>query len=116
MPGAVGQLFEDFARSLYMEWVDASVAGVTPTSLVSTSGVQVPYPKGSRVLSPSAFFATHVQERRDTTHGYNLNDDTQAALLGIHDGSLPERLPEWGRLMLIALLADPAMFIERRFL
>jgi hypothetical protein len=116
MPGAVGQLFEDFARSLYREWVDASVAGVTPPSLVSTSGVQVPYPKGSRVLSPSAFFATHVQERRDTTHGYNLNDDTQAALLGIHDGSLPERLPEWGRLMLIALLADPAVFIERRVL
>lgn len=116
MPGAVGRLFEDFARSLYREWVNATVSGVVPPSLVTASGVAVPYPKDARQVAPSAFFATHVQERRDTTHGYNLNDDTQAAQLGIHDGSLPERLPEWGRLMLIGLLADPSVFIERRFL
>jgi hypothetical protein len=36
--------------------------------------------------------------------------------LGIHNGSLPQRLPEWGRFMLIALLADPGRIIERRFL
>jgi hypothetical protein len=116
MPGAVGQLFEDFTRSIYSEWVDATVSGVVPPSLVTAAGVSVTYSRGTRVLGLSSFFATHVQERRDTTHGYNLNDDTQSALLGIHDGSLPERLPEWGRLMLIALLADPTVFIERRFL
>ena len=116
MPGAVGRLFEEFARNLYQEWLDATVSGVVPPSLVTVSGIQVPYPKGSRLLTRTAFFATHVQERRDTTHGYDLDDDTQAALLGIHDGSLPERLPEWGRLMLVALVADPSVFIERRFL
>lgn len=57
-----------------------------------------------------------MQERRDTLHGYELSKAANAALLGIHDGSLPQRLPEWGRLMFIALLADPTKFIERRFL
>jgi hypothetical protein len=83
---------------------------------VSAAGVAVPYPDGERTLSPPAFLAQHLQERRDTLHGYDLTQPVQAALLGIHNGSLPQRLAEWGGFMLIALLADPGRIIERRFL
>jgi hypothetical protein len=36
--------------------------------------------------------------------------------LAIHDGRLPVRLPEWGRLEFIALLANPGRLIDRLFL
>jgi hypothetical protein len=116
LPGNLASLLQDHASALYAEWVDQTLAGVIPPSRVTSSGVAVPYPKGERVVSPTAFLAEHLQERRDTLHGYDLSRPVQAALLGIHNGSLPQRLPEWGRLMLIALLAEPSRIIERRFL
>jgi hypothetical protein len=57
-----------------------------------------------------------MQVRRNTLHGYDFRRADQRQFLAIHDGRLPVRLPEWGRLMIIALLADPQKFIERRFL
>jgi hypothetical protein len=101
LPGSIAPLLQDHARALYAEWVDQTLAGVIPPSRVTSSGVAVPY---------------HLQERRDTLHRYDLSRPVQAALLGIHNGSLPQRLPEWGRLMLIALLTEPSRIIERRFL
>ena len=74
----------------------------------------MPYPGGTRVVAPSTLMAEHLQERRDTLDGYDLSQPVQAALLGIHNGSLLQRLPEWGRLMLIALLAEPSRIIDRR--
>jgi hypothetical protein len=116
LPGDLALSFQDYARTLYKEWVDQTLAGVIPPSRVTSSGVAVPYPNGERVLPPQSFLAVHLQERRDTLHGYDLSKPVQAALLGIHNGSLPRRLPEWGRLMLLTLLAEPNRFIERRFL
>jgi hypothetical protein len=116
LPGNLATLLTEHARSLYQEWIDQTLGGVVPPSRVGASGVAVPYASGERTLSPAAFLAQHLQERRDTLHGYDLTQPVQAALLGVHNGSLPQRLPEWGRFMLIALLADPGRIIERRFL
>ena len=116
LPGGLAKLFQDYATELYAEWVEQSVAGVIPPSRVTSAGVAVPYQKSPRTLSPEAFLAAHLQERRDTLHGYDLQDPVKAALLAIHNGSLPVRLPEWGRLMLFALLSDPVRIVERRFL
>lgn len=116
LPGRLATLMTEHARALYQEWMNQTLGGVVPPSRVGPSGVAVPYPNGERTLSPAAFLAQHLQERRDTLHGYDLTQPVQAALLGIHNGSLPQRLPEWGRFLLIALLAEPGWIIERRFL
>lgn len=51
-------------------------------------------------------------QRRNTLHGYKLkNINKFRDFLAIHDGALPFRLPEWGRYMLIALLADPSVLL-----
>ena len=54
--------------------------------------------------------------RRNTLHGYDLRRPDTQEFLAIHDGSLPLRLPEWGRLEFIALLADPGRLIDQLFL
>jgi hypothetical protein len=54
--------------------------------------------------------------RRNTLHGYNLGRPDTQEFLAIHDGSLPLRLPEWGRLEFIALLANPGRLIDPLFL
>jgi hypothetical protein len=67
-------------------------------------------------MSHEAFLAQYMAVRRNTLHGYDLRRTDQRQFLAIHDGRLPVRLPEWGRLQVVALLADPTAFIERRFL
>jgi len=116
LPGSLATLLTDHARTLYQEWIDQTRDGVAPPSRVRAAGVAVPNSNGERILSPAAFLAEHLEERRNTLHGYDLTKPGQAALLAIHNGSLLQRLPEWGRFMLIALLAEPSRLIERRFL
>jgi hypothetical protein len=116
LPGNLGPLFVDYARDLYEEWVEESIAGIVTPSRVAAGAVRVTFDSGDRNLTPDDFFARHIYVRRNTLHGYDLLDAVNRAFLSIHDGSLPLRLPEWGRLMAIALLADPTELIERRFL
>jgi hypothetical protein len=54
--------------------------------------------------------------RRNTLHGYDLGRPATQEFLAIHDGTLPLRLPEWGRLELIALLANPTRLIDQLLL
>jgi hypothetical protein len=71
--------------------------------------------KGQR-LTHAAFFARYMDVRRNTLHGYDLGRAATQEFLEIHDGSLLLRLPEWGRLEFIALLANPARLIDQLFL
>jgi hypothetical protein len=116
LPGNLGPLFVDYARALYQEWLEQTVAGVTTPSRITSASVRATYETGDRDLPYDEFFGRHIQVRRNTLHGYDLRDPVNRAFLSIHDGSLAVRLPEWGRLMLLALLAYPAKIIERRFL
>lgn len=116
LPGNLATLFTEYARTLYQEWLDQTIGGVTTPSRVTSTTVRVTFDAGDRQLSYDEFFSRHILMRRNTLHGYDLRDSINRAFLSIHDGSLALRLPEWGRLMLMALLADPTMIIERRFL
>jgi hypothetical protein len=64
----------------------------------------------------AAFFAKYMDVRRNTLHGYNLGRPDTHEFLAIHGGSLPLRLPEWGRLEFVALLANPGRLIDQLYL
>jgi hypothetical protein len=115
LPGDLARMFTQYATDLRTEWVAEVVAGVTDPSRRTKQAVRVGPGKG-QLLSHAAFFAKYLDVRRNTLHGYDLGREDQRNFLAIHDGRLPVRLPEWGRLELIALLANPGRLIDRLFM
>lgn len=116
LPGDLARLFSDYAIALRQEWTAEVVEGVTDPKRRTGQTVRIGSASAPQRVSHAAFFAKYLPVRRNTLHGYDLARSDQRQFLAIHDGRLPVRLPEWGRLQLIALLADPSLFIERRFL
>ena len=111
MPAHHAALFTSYAGQLYREWVEQCIDGITTTSRVFTDTVRVGDPEIS--ISKARYFARHIRARRNTLHGYDLHDSENLDILAIHDGSLPQRLPEWGRIMLLSLLGDPTTLLGR---
>lgn len=111
LPEHQSGLFVKYATELYEEWVQQCIQGITNPNHVFSDTVQI-VPGGPRIPHDN-YFGRHLDARRNTLHGYDLSNSTGVQYLGIHDGSLPQRLPEWGRLMLLALLADPSTFLAR---
>lgn len=110
LPEPLDGLFAAHAQRLHNEWVDQCVQGVTAPSRVKASRV---LPAGAtNPIAAEAFFARHIAARRNTLHGYGFSKSDDHKYLAIHDGSLPLRLPEWGRLMLITLLAVPERYFS----
>ena len=115
LPGDLASLFNEYATDLRSEWIAEVVDGVSDPSRRTKRAVRVGFGKGQR-LSHEAFFAKYVDVRRNTLHGYDLDRADAQEYLTVHDGSLPVRLPEWGRLEFIALLANPGRLIDQLFL
>jgi hypothetical protein len=111
LPSNLGDLFTRYGNELYQEWVDQCIQGITTPSRVFSKTVQLA-DSAQPILHPH-YFARHTRARRNSLHGYNLRTGDNLALLAIHDGSLPQRLPEWARIMLMALLADPMIFLAK---
>ncbi len=111
LPSNLGDLFTRYGNELYQEWVDQCIQGITTPSRVFSKTVQLA-DSAQPILHPH-YFARHIRARRNSLHGYNLRTGDNLALLAIHDGSLPQRLPEWGRIMLMAPLADPMIFLAK---
>ena len=111
MPAHHAALFARFAGDLYSEWVEQCIQGITTPSRVLTDTVRVGNPE--RPIPRARYFARHMKARRNTLHGYDLRSPENLELLAIHDGSLPQRLPEWGRIMLLSLLGDPTTLLGR---
>jgi hypothetical protein len=116
LPGSLAGLFTGYARALRDEFVAEIAEGITDPRRRSSKSVRVDSAGGPQRMSHEAFLAQYMAVRRNTLHGYDLRRADQRQFLAIHDGRLPVRLPEWGRLQAVALLAGPAAFIERRFL
>jgi hypothetical protein len=105
-------LFGGQAGRLYIGWVEQCVDGITVPS--RRSGNQVLIGEPPAPIPEHRFFSKFVAVWRNTLHGYQLQDKDQFRdFLAIHEGSLPERIPEWGRHMLIALLEDHEWFLSR---
>jgi hypothetical protein len=115
LPGNLASLFTTYATDLRTEWIAEVADGVTDPRRRTKRAVRVGTGKG-RQLSREAFFARYVDVRRNTLHGYDLDRADTQEFLAIHDGSLPVRLPEWGRLEFIALLAEPGRLIDQLFI
>jgi hypothetical protein len=113
LPAPLNDLFYKYAVDLYAELIDQVRGGVTDSRRLRTGHVHVPYSTGDRPENDSDFLARYMRVRRNTLHSYDLNDDVNRAFLSIHDGSLPQRLPEWARMVYFALLANPEPFIGR---
>jgi hypothetical protein len=112
LPGALGTLFGEQAGHHYVGWVSQCVDGITQSSRRTDRVVLVGEPP--QPMPHHAFFARFVGIWRNTLHGYQPREPQMFRdFLAIHEGSLPERLPEWGRYMLISLLEDPRQFLER---
>ena len=112
LPGTLGQLFGEQAGHHYAGWVRQCIYGINQPSRRTATAVLVGNPP--QPTPHQAFFARFVGIWRNTLHGYQPRD-AQAFrdFLAIHEGSLPERLPEWGRYMLISLLEDPTALLHR---
>jgi|GEM_PF-3461098 len=115
LPGDLATLFTKYATDLRNEWIAEVAAGVTDPKRRTKQMIYVGAGK-SQPRSHAAFFAKYLDVRRNTLHGYNFARSDQREFLAIHDGRLPVRLPEWGRLEFIALLADPGRLIDHLFL
>ena len=115
VPGDLATLFTQYATDLRNEWVAEVVDGVTDPNRRTKRTVRVGS-GGGQPRSYSAFFAKYMDVRRNTLHGYSLDRPDVQEFLAIHDGRLPVRLPEWGRLEFIALLANPGRLIDRLYL
>jgi hypothetical protein len=112
LPGQLGELFGSQAGRLYAGWVDQCVGGITHPS--RRSGKQVLVGEPPAPIPEHRFFSRFIGVWRNTLHGYQLQDKAQFRdFLAIHDGSLPERITEWGRYTLIGLLEDPKWFLAR---
>jgi hypothetical protein len=111
MPAHHAALFLAYASELYREWVEQCVEGITTPSRVFTGTVRIGDPE--RPITRARYFARHMKARRNTLHGYDLRGIENLELLAIHDGSLPQRLPEWGRIMLLSVLGDPTTLLGR---
>ena len=111
MPAHHAALFSKYADDLYSEWVEQCVEGITTPSRVLTDTIRIGNPE--RSIPRARYFARHLKARRNTLHGYDLHGSENLELLAIHDGSLPQRLPEWGRIMLLSLLAEPTTLLGR---
>lgn len=90
---------------------DQCIAGITMPSRVFTDTVRVGNPE--RPITRAHYIARHMKVRRNTLHGYDLQDVETIELMAIHHGSLPQRLPEWGRITLLSLLRDPTTLLGR---
>jgi hypothetical protein len=115
LPGNLANLFTKYAAELRDEWIAEITGGVTDPTRRAKQAVRIGSGKGQR-LSHTAFFAKYLDLRRNTLHGYDLARPDVQEFLAIHDGSLPVRLPEWGRLEFIALLANPGRLIDQLFM
>jgi hypothetical protein len=115
LPGDLAALFTMYATDLRDEWITEVTSGVTDPGRRMKQAIRVGTGKGQR-LSDAAFFARYMDVRRNTLHGYNLRRTDAREFLAIHDGSLPVRLPEWGRLELISLLANPGRLTDQLYL
>lgn len=115
LPGNLGNLFTKYATDLRDEWIAEIADGVTDPRRRTRQTVRVGSGKGQQ-LSHAGFFAKYLDLRRNTLHGYDLGRPEVQEFLAIHDGSLPLRLPEWGRLELITLLANPSRLIDQPFM
>jgi len=115
LPGDLARLFTQYAADLRKEWVAEVVDGVTDPNRRTKQTVRVGSGKG-QPRSHAAFFAKYLDVRRNTLHGYDLGRTDVQEFLAIHDGRLPVRLPEWGRLEFIALLANPGRLTDQLFM
>ncbi len=115
LPGELASLFTRYATDLREEWITEVTDGVTDPGRRMKRAVRVGPGKG-KLLSDAAFFAKYMDVRRNTLHGYDLRRTEAREYLAIHDGSLPARLPEWGRLEFIALLANPGRLTDQIYL
>lgn len=116
LPGDLGPSLSAHAEDIYAGWVRESVAGVTQPSRkqVDPDHLLLGPNENQSCINPSNFFAKFIGVRRNTLHSYQLHRLVEFRdYLAIHDGSLPERLAEWGRYMLFALLSRPEVFLGR---
>jgi hypothetical protein len=117
LPGSLATLFTTYAAELYDEWVSDVVDGVTDPSRKNQKSVSVGAGSARRRLPHAEFFKRYMAVRRNTLHGYDLHRTEAREFLAIHDGRLPVRIAEWGRLQFLALMSDPTTFLrDQRFL
>jgi hypothetical protein len=115
LPGNLAGLFTQYATDLRSEWITEVADGVSDPARRMKQAIRTGPGKGQR-QTHAAFFAKYMHVRRNTLHGYDLARPDTQEFLAIHDGTLPLRLPEWGRLEFIALLANPGRLIDQLFL
>ena len=115
LPGNLADLFTQYATDLRSEWIAEVADGVSDPARRMKQAIRTGSGKDQR-LTHATFFAKYMDVRRNTLHGYDFRRPDTQEFLAIHDGSLPLRLPEWGRLEFIALLANPGRLIDQLFL
>jgi hypothetical protein len=112
--GDLRDVLSAHVRSVYGTLVADCIAGITQPSRVQPDQVLIGPTGRTQPVPHPTFFARHLGIRRNTLHGYDIrNTDEFRDFLAIHDGRLPDRLPEWARYLLFVLLATPSAFLDR---
>jgi len=111
LPGRLRALMVAHATSLYDKLVKEVVEGVFQGSRHTRRSVRTGLSGSQKAISRSAYFARHIDVRRNTLHGYKLRRIEDFRDIAIHDGTLPWELHEWGRYMFMALIAKPEAFL-----
>lgn len=112
LPSALSAGLQAHARRAYLRWVRECAEGITQPSRKGRM-ITVGEAGSARAVSPSTYFAKHLAVRRNTLHGYYPRrlDDYRDYVAG-HDGHLPDDIDQWGRWMVMTLLARPDFFFE----
>jgi len=114
IPGELGTALVTHANEIYEGWVTECLAGVIQPSRVEADRILIGPPGQLASMTFPNFLARHIVVRRNTLHTYHLRETQEFRdFLAIHDGSLPQRLPEWGRYLFLALISDPSSFLGR---
>jgi hypothetical protein len=113
IPGAFGARWTKLAESRFNRWVRELAAGVVAPSRRTGGWIRVGPDGATRAIRSDKFFASHLEARRHTLHGYYpQNRDRFRDYLAIHDGRLPNTISEWGRFMFMSMLGRPSVHLE----
>ena len=112
LPDVISAGLRTHARRTYLRWVHECTEGIAQPSRRGRL-ITIGDPGSARSISPSTYFAKHLAVRRNTLHGYYPRrlGDYQAYVAG-HDGHLPDDISQWGRWMVLTLLARPDFFFD----
>jgi len=111
LPGRLRGLMVAQARNVYRRLVKEVADGVFQASRHTRRSVRTGLSGSQKAVSRSAYFARHLDVRRNTLHGYKLHSVEKFRDIAIHDGTLPWDLHEWCRYMFMALIAKPEAFL-----